>query len=138
MSSPAEFEISATSNKTIGGGFCISYLRSPCLLFPPVITVRNEIAKVMFLHLSVILSTGGVYLSACWDATTPSPQTRHPPRPGPSGPAPPPDQASPWDQVPPRTRHSPPGLGTPPGADGYCCGRYASYWNAFLFAYVNK
>ena len=20
-----------------------------------------------------------------------------------------------------------------PGADGYCCGRYASYWNAFLF-----
>ena len=22
---------------------------------------------------------------------------------------------------------------TPPPADGYCCGRYASYWNAFLF-----
>ena len=21
----------------------------------------------------------------------------------------------------------------PPGADGYCCGRYAYYWNAFLF-----
>ena len=21
----------------------------------------------------------------------------------------------------------------PPKADGYCCGRYASYWNAFLF-----
>ena len=21
----------------------------------------------------------------------------------------------------------------PPPADGYCCGRYASYWNAFLF-----
>ena len=21
---------------------------------------------------------------------------------------------------------------TPPPADGYCCGRYASYWNAFL------
>ena len=21
---------------------------------------------------------------------------------------------------------------TPPKADGYCCGRYASYWNAFL------
>ena len=20
----------------------------------------------------------------------------------------------------------------PPGRDGYCCGRYASYWNAFL------
>ena len=26
----------------------------------------------------------------------------------------------------PRSRH-------PPGTDGYCCGRYASYWNAFLF-----
>ena len=26
---------------------------------------------------------------------------------------------------PPRTRH-------PPGPDGYCCGWYASYWNAFL------
>ena len=22
----------------------------------------------------------------------------------------------------------------PPPADGYCCGRYASYWNAFLFS----
>ena len=22
----------------------------------------------------------------------------------------------------------------PPKADGYCCGRYASYWNAFLFS----
>ena len=21
----------------------------------------------------------------------------------------------------------------PPGRDGYCCGRYASHWNAFLF-----
>ena len=27
---------------------------------------------------------------------------------------------------PPRSRH-------PPGTDGYCCGWYASYWNAFLF-----
>ena len=25
------------------------------------------------------------------------------------------------------------GVWRPPGADGYCCGRYASYWNAFLF-----
>ena len=22
---------------------------------------------------------------------------------------------------------------TPPSADGYCCGQYTSYWNAFLF-----
>ena len=61
-----------------------------------IFTVRNKVAKVMFLHLSVILFTGGVCLSACWDTTPP-------------------------DQVP------------PPKADGYCCGRYASYWNAFLF-----
>ena len=35
-----------------------------------IITVRNEVAKVTFLHVSVILSTGGgVCLSACWDTT---------------------------------------------------------------------
>ena len=26
---------------------------------------------------------------------------------------------------------------TPPPQDGYCCGRYASYWNAFLFITLN-
>ena len=25
---------------------------------------------------------------------------------------------------------------TPPRRDGYCCGRYASYWNAFLFLFL--
>ena len=25
----------------------------------------------------------------------------------------------------------------PPGRDGYCCGRYASYWNAFLFICIS-
>ena len=25
-----------------------------------------------------------------------------------------------------------------PPTDGYCCGRYASYWNAFLLNYANK
>ena len=39
-----------------------------------IITVRNEVAKVMFLHVSVILSTEGVCLSACWNTTPP--QTR--------------------------------------------------------------
>ena len=37
---------------------------------------------------------------------------------------------------PPGTRHPPPGTRPPrtrhPPADGYGCGRYASYWNAFL------
>ena len=44
-----------------------------------VFTSRNEVvAKVIFLHLSVILFTGGgVCLSACWD-TTPPEQTHRP------------------------------------------------------------
>ena len=55
---------------------------------------------------------GGIYLSA-WDAplaNTPPP-SRHPRDPG---------------------RHTP-RADTPPPADGNCSGRYASYWNAFLF-----
>ena len=43
-------------------------------MHPPgcLITVRNEVAKVMFLHLSVCPQGGGVCLSACWDTTSPS------------------------------------------------------------------
>ena len=79
----------------------------------------------MFLHMSVILFTGG----GVPGPGTP-PGTRSPLRqvhtPG--------TRYTPPDQVhPPWTRYTPtPGPGTPPG-DGYCCGRYASYWNAFLF-----
>ena len=29
-----------------------------------------------------------------------------------------------------------PGPAPPPTPDGYCCGRYASYWNAFLLSFV--
>ena len=37
------------------------------------------------------------------------------------------------DQVnPPGTRYTPPDQVHPPRY-GHCCGRYASYWNAFLF-----
>ena len=44
-------------------------------LLPPA----NEVwGKVIFLHLFVILFTGGVCLSACWDTTTP--RTMHPPQ----------------------------------------------------------
>ena len=56
----------------------------------------------------VCLSTGGgVCLSACWDTT-------------------PPPKADPSGAEPPREAYTPP-------ADCYSCGRYASYWNAFLF-----
>ena len=92
------------------------------------ITGRNEVvAKVMFLHLFVILFTGGgVCLGACWDTT-------HPPK----------------EQTPPRSRHPPPRADTPPHPRSRhppeptpsppirsMSGRYASYWNAFLFSSV--
>ena len=87
-----------------------------------VLFLRSKFPKVMFLHLSVILFTGEVCLSACWDTTpyqeqtTPTgsrpPGTRHPPGP-----------YTPWDQTPPsdeqtspRTRHSPHPHLPPPGA----------------------
>ena len=69
-----------------------------------IFTVRHEVAKVMFLHLSVSHSVHGN--GSSW-AGTPGPV--HPP----------------WDQVHPLGQVHPP-------ADGYCCGRYASYWNQFL------
>ena len=77
---------------------------------PRMFTVRNEVAKVMFLQ-TCVCPHGVVCLSACWD--TP-----------------------PQEQTPPSGADTPPPEHTPPGADpprdGHCCGRYASYWNAFL------
>ena len=35
-----------------------------------------------------------------------------------------------WDTT---HKHPPPEQKPPPQRDGHCCGRYASYWNAFLF-----
>ena len=78
-----------------------------------IFTVRNEVAKVLFLHLSVC-PQGGVYLSACWD-TTPPPEKE------------PPESRPPWSRHPPGRRHprpwsrhplppwepDPPGEGTP-------------------------
>ena len=105
-----------------------------------IFTVRNEVAKVMFLHLSVILFTGG--LSQCMLGYHHLGAGTAPPGPGTSQ-----DQTPPWDQAPPRTRHlprsrylpdqacpqsRPPGTPPSPAADGYCCGQYTSYWNAFL------
>ena len=77
---------------------------------------QRSCGKVMFLHLSVILSTRGC-IRACIGADTPRADT---------------PQADPPGQTPPVDRHS---LGRHPypPADGYCGGRYASCWNAFLF-----
>ena len=109
-----------------------------------LITVRNEVAKVMFLHVSVshsvhrkgrllsqhalqvvsqhALQQGGLLLGG-----VPTPGGCSPGRSASGGGA-----CSKggllWKGG---------GVETPPKADGYCCGRYASYWNAFLFGKIS-
>ena len=123
-----------------------------------IFTGRNEVvAKVMFLHVCVILFTGGGGLRADppWTRQTPLPpgpgRPPHPPRTRQTPlPSPPKDQAEPPpppqpgrhppDQAdPPQTRQTPPDQAdTPPPRREEDCsirsmsGRYASYWNAFL------
>ena len=118
---------------------------------PNTITVHNEVAKVMFLQ-ACVCPQGGVCLSGCWD-TPPSeqtsprqqtppteqmpPQSRHPP-----GAHTPfwehtsleqtPGSRHPPGSRPPRSRHPPEQTPPPPPRYGHCCGRYASYWNAFF------
>ena len=98
----------------------------------------------MFLHLSIILFTGGG-LPQCMlgyhhprEAHPPggTPPRKHPPpeahNPLRSKP-PSPGSTPPWEAPPPhREAHTPPGS-TPPPRDGCCGGRYASYCNALLF-----
>ena len=116
----------------------------PCHACPPprtevliylveFITGHNEVvAKVIFLHLSVILLTGGgVCLSAYWDATPPPPEQTclpgadTPPRADtPQEQTSPPGADTPWHRhaplgqtpPPPWSRHTP-CCQTPPGAD---------------------
>ena len=91
-----------------------------------LVTGRNEVlAKVIFLHLFVILFTGGV-----WQGEPP----RHGDPPGPDPPTmenppawrTPPGMETPPDQTPPPPREAYSGIRS-------TIGRYASYWNAFLF-----
>ena len=66
-----------------------------------IVTGRNEVvAKVIFLHLSVILFTGG---SASVHAGIPPPPARRPP----SKETPPKKEAPPQKEAPPRRRHPP-------------------------------
>ena len=136
--------------------FLISFTKDP----PPTLTFAvvsvslppaNEVwGKVIFLHLSAILFTPGGYLGRY-------PQAGTPPGPGtPSEPGTPPGTRytpSPGPGTPPGTRYTPsPGPGTPPSQGPgtppgtrytplisawweirTTSGRYASYWNAFLF-----
>ena len=79
------------------------------LLLDALLPPTNEVwGKVIFLHLSVILFTGGGVPGQVplWDQVHPHDQV-HPLGPG---------TPSPWDQVPPGTRYPLPlGPGTPPG-----------------------
>ena len=94
-----------------------------------------EVAKVMFLQASVCPQGG-----ECLTRYTPPGQVQ-PPRPGtPPGPGtlprtrytPSPGRYTPPKAgTPPQTRYTPPDQVHPPRY-GHCCGRYASYWNAFL------
>ena len=82
----------------------------------PLITIRKRSCrKVMFLHLSVSHSVHrGCVSQHAFGADTPPPADL------------------PLGRNPtPLSRH------TPLLPDGHCCGRYASYWNAFLFQTPN-
>ena len=103
-----------------------------------LITGRNEVvAKVIFLHLSVILFTGGRG-SASVHAGIPPPEQTPPLSRHPLGTRPPKEQTHPPGTRPTRNRHPPPRADPLPfpGADSSIrstSGWYASYWNAFLF-----
>ena len=115
----------------------MQHLHSKTFPFMDIFTVRKRsCGKVMFLHLSVSHSGHrGVYSSMHGGRHTPWAD-------------------SPWANTPLQTPHLPSacwdthphcpvhGWNTcPPPPGGYCCRRYASIWNAFLykvFLYVIK
>ena len=72
-----------------------------------ICTVRNEVAKVMFLHLSVCPQ--GVCLSACWNTSSPPGADPHP-----------------------VSRHTAPRSRSPPPTDGYCCGTHPTGMHSCL------
>ena len=77
----------------------------------PIHYYRPQRSCEGYVFTSVCLSTGG---GSTWPGTPPG--TRY----------------TPWNQVHPPDHVHPPDQ-VPPPRYGYCCGRYASYWNAFLF-----
>ena len=109
------------SQKTLSS--TIAHLSSCCLVFfkndHPFLPPANEVwGKVIFLHQSVILSTGGV------------PGQVHP-----TGTYTP-WASTPQGQVPPPGRYTP-RAGTLP-IQWFMHGQYASYWNAFLLLLISS
>ena len=88
------------------------YLKWTSVCYRP----QRSCGKVMFLHVSVILSRGVSARHPLGKQTRPR-QT--PPPPGQTPPDPP------WADTPPGQ--------TPLPSDGHCSGWHASYWNTFLF-----
>ena len=134
----------------------ILYLKNSNVAWLYLITGRNEVvAKVIFLHLFVILFTGGCLpqcmlryhiplsrhpwsrhpLGADTHPGADTPRSKHPPE------QTPPRADTPWsrhprEQTPPRADTPPEQTPPSPGADSgirSMSGRYASYWNAFLY-----
>ena len=97
-----------------------------------VFLLQRSWAKVIFSQACVKNSVhgGGVCLSACWD-TPPRADTPQ------QTPPPPPRQTPPHSPlgIHPLDRHPPWQTPLPPAGD-YCSGRYASYWNAFLWLVI--
>ena len=106
-------------------------------------------AKVIFLQASVILSMGGSLAGRppLWQGEPPSKETPRqgeppwqgePPARRPPWQGEPPQQGEPpWQGDPPRQGEPPPpGRETPLPAIRSMSGRYASYWNAFLYLNV--
>ena len=71
---------------------------------------NNSCGKYTYVFTGVCLSMGERCTPPC-QADTPPPIRHHPP-------------GAPWADTPLPSRHP---------QDGYCSGRYASYWNAFIF-----
>ena len=102
-----------------------------------ILIVRNEVAEVMFLPLVFHSVHGGGHASVYTGIPPPTPPyPREQPPPGPDTPwiRHLPLPGTPPDQAPPQSRPIGPDIHIRhlPPADGYCCGRYASYWNAYL------
>ena len=122
----------------------------------------TKLRRLCFYRRVSVHGGGDICLSACSDtrskppppradtprADTPpeqtAPQSRNPPRANPpqsrhpQSRYPPQSRQPPQSRNPPQSRHSPRSRQPhrsrhPSPRDSHCCGRYASYWNAFLF-----
>ena len=83
----------------------------PMTTFVVIITARKRSLRRLcfYTSLSIIMFTGEVCLSACWDSRN-----------------------SPWEQTPPLGAEFPPTSHPPLRSACWESGRYASYWNAYL------